>query len=70
MAPPVRVTKLIATLQLASSVSDAQRLVESGAVHINDQRITDVKADLDISKPAEYLFKVGKRRFLRLVIKS
>jgi hypothetical protein len=41
-------------------------LIESGAVHINDQRVTDVKAEL--SSPGEYLFKVGKRRFLRLIV--
>jgi tyrosyl-tRNA synthetase len=65
----MRVTKLLASLQLASSVTDAQRLVESGAVHINEQRISDVKAELDLSKPGEYLFKVGKRRFLKVVVR-
>jgi tyrosyl-tRNA synthetase len=67
-AAPIRIAKLIASLQLASSVSEAQRLIESGAVHVNDRRVTDVKAELDISKPAEHLFKVGKRRFLKLTI--
>jgi tyrosyl-tRNA synthetase len=67
---PVRVAKLIASLQLASSVSEAQRLIESGAVHIDDQRVTDVKAELDLSRPADYIFKVGKRRFLKLTIAS
>jgi tyrosyl-tRNA synthetase len=65
-AGPMRITKLMASVNLAPSVTEAQRLVESGAVHINDQRTTDVKAE--ISKPGEYLFKVGKRRFLRLLV--
>ncbi len=63
---PVRLTKLLASVNLAPSNAEAQRLIESGAVHMNDQRITDVKAEL--SKPGEYLFKVGKRRFLRLIV--
>jgi tyrosyl-tRNA synthetase len=63
---PTRVTKLLVFLGLAPSVSEAQRLVESGAVHVNDERIMDVKAE--ISNPGEYLFKVGKRRFFKLVI--
>jgi tyrosyl-tRNA synthetase len=63
---PTRVTKLLVFLCLAPSVSEAQRLIESGAVHVNDERVTDVKTE--ISNPGEYLFKVGKRRFLRLVI--
>jgi tyrosyl-tRNA synthetase len=69
-AAPIRVSKLIASLQLASSVSEAQRLMEAGAVHIDEQRIADVKAELDLSQPAEHLLKVGKRRFLKLVVTS
>jgi tyrosyl-tRNA synthetase len=65
-AGPMRLTKLLASVNLAPSNTEAQRLIESGAVHMNDQRITDVKAEL--SKPGEYLFKVGKRRFLRLIV--
>jgi tyrosyl-tRNA synthetase len=63
---PMRLTKLMASVNLAPSNTEAQRLIESGAVHINDQRISDVKTEL--SKPGEYLFKVGKRRFLRLIV--
>jgi len=64
---PQRLTRLLASLGLAPSNSEAQRLIESGAVHMNDERITDPKAE--ISRPGEYLFKVGKRRFLRLVVR-
>jgi tyrosyl-tRNA synthetase len=63
---PIRLTRLLPTLNLASSNAEAQRLIESGAVHINDQRVTDPKAEM--SQPGEYLFKVGKRRFLRLIV--
>jgi tyrosyl-tRNA synthetase len=68
-AGPIRVSKLIASLGLAPSVAEAQRLIESGAVHLNDQRVSNVKAEIDLSQPAEYTFKVGKRRFLRLVVR-
>jgi tyrosyl-tRNA synthetase len=64
---PVRLTRLLASTGLAPSNTEAQRLIESGAVHINDQRITDPKWEM--SKPGEYLFKVGKRRFLKLVVR-
>jgi tyrosyl-tRNA synthetase len=67
-AGPVRLTKLLATLGLAPSVSEAQRLIESGAVHLNNERISNIKAELDLSQPVDATFKVGKRRFLRLVI--
>lgn len=68
-ATPVRLTKLLASLGLAPSVTEAQRLIESGAVHLDDQRVTNVKAELDLSAPSEHTFKVGKRRFLRVVVK-
>jgi len=64
----VRLIKLLPTLGLAPSVSEAQRLVESGAVHLNDERVTSIKAELDISQPVDATFKVGKRRFLRLIV--
>jgi len=66
IALPIRLTKLLASVNLAPSITEAQRLIESGAVHMNGERITDPKAE--ISAPAEYLFKVGKRRFLKLLI--
>jgi tyrosyl-tRNA synthetase len=62
---PLRLTRLLAFLNLASSNTEAQRLIESGAVHVNDERITDPKSE--ISQPGEYLLKVGKRRFLRVI---
>jgi len=68
-ATPVKLTKFIASLGLAPSVTEAQRLIESGAVHLNDQRVTNVKAEFDASAPGEHTFKVGKRRFLRVVVK-
>jgi tyrosyl-tRNA synthetase len=64
-----RLTKLIATLGLAASVAEAQRLIESGAVQVDGQRITNVKSELDLSKPVDYTLRVGKRRFLRVVVK-
>ena len=67
-AGPMRLTRLLASLNLAPSNAEAQRLIESGAVHVNDQRITDPKTE--ISQAGEYLFKVGKRRFLRLLVSN
>ena len=64
---PVRLAKLLASVNLAPSITEAQRLIESGAVHVNGERVTDPKAE--ISASGEYLFKVGKRRFLKLLVK-
>ncbi len=64
----VRLAKLIAQLGLASSVAEANRLIEQEAVSLNDQKISNVKAELDLAQPGTFILKVGKRRFLKLVV--
>jgi tyrosyl-tRNA synthetase len=58
-------SSLLVSAGLASSRSDAKRLLEQGAVYLDGIRITgDVSLDLD------GVLKVGKRRFVRLVVKN
>jgi tyrosyl-tRNA synthetase len=64
----VRLTKLMAQLGLASSVAEAGRLIEQEAVTLNNHKITNGKADVDLSQPASHVLKVGKRRFLKVTI--
>ena len=56
---------LIALAKLASSKSDARRLIEQGGVSINGDRVTDLNAAVPSMK--EFVLKVGKRRFLKVV---
>jgi len=35
---------------------------------LNDQKVSNVKADLDLAQPGTFILKVGKRRFLKLVV--
>ncbi len=62
----VRLTKLIADLGMANSVTEASRLVTQEAVSLNNDKVSDVKTEIDLSRPATYILKVGKRRFLRI----
>ncbi len=66
----VRLPKLIAQLGLASSVTEAHRLIEQEAVSVNDQKVTSVKAELNFSEPSVYILRVGKRRFVKVVVES
>jgi tyrosyl-tRNA synthetase len=59
---------LLAQVGLAGSVAEANRLIEQEAVSLNDQKISNVKADLDLAQTGTFILKVGKRRFLKLVI--
>ena len=64
----VRLSKIIAQLGLASSVAESNRLIEQEAVSLNDQKVSNVKADVDLAQPGTFILKVGKRRFLKLVV--
>ena len=50
---------------LATSKSEARRLIEQGAVKINDQKCID--RDQIIIKDESLVIKVGKRRFLKII---
>ena len=60
--------KLLADAGLAPSNAEARRLVEQGAVAIDGARATDPFHELP-PRAEPYLFKVGKRRFARLLVR-
>ena len=65
---PKRLWALLVELKLASSRSEAERLMKQGGVELDGTRVDDVKREIDLSKPGEYLVRAGKKKFLRLVI--
>jgi tyrosyl-tRNA synthetase len=56
---------LLTTASMASSRSEARRLIEQGGVSIDGEKITDPNASLPSKK--EFVLKVGKRKFLKVV---
>ncbi len=58
---------LLATLGLAPSKNEARRLIQQGAVSIDQTRESDPNATL-ASRAEPYLFKIGKRRFAKITI--
>jgi tyrosyl-tRNA synthetase len=65
---PKRLSVLLVELKLASSRSEAERLIKQGGVELDGIRVDDVKREIDLSKPGQYLVRAGKKRFLRVVI--
>ncbi len=63
---PELLAKILGSAELASSNSDARRLIAQGAVTVDDERVDDPKAELDASPGKSYVIKVGKRRFARV----
>jgi tyrosyl-tRNA synthetase len=66
---PQTIKTLLTTLGLASSVSEAERLVKQGAVEIDGQRIDDPRNEVDLSKGRDFLLRAGKKKFVRVVVK-
>jgi tyrosyl-tRNA synthetase len=65
---PKRLSVLLVELKLATSRSEAERLIKQGGVELDGQRVEDVKRDIELSKPAEFLLRAGKKKFLRIVV--
>lgn len=59
---------LIVDEGLASSRSEARRLLQQGGVSVDDEKITDETHALAAVSGARYLLRVGKRRFLNVII--
>lgn len=59
------IVDLLTETGLASSKSDARRLIEQGGVTVDSRRIT--KIDEEISLQKDFVIKVGKRRFLKII---
>ncbi len=60
------VVKILVAAGLAPSNKDARRLIEQGGVLLENEKVTDPNAQIDLTDFK--LFKVGKRKFLKIKI--
>jgi len=65
---PKRLAALLVEEKVMASRSEAERLIKQGGVEVNGARAEDVKFELDLSKPGEFLVRAGKKKFLRIVV--
>jgi tyrosyl-tRNA synthetase len=65
---PKRLSALLVELGLSDSRSDADRLIKQGAVEVDETRQNDVKKEIDLAKPREFLLRAGKKKFLRVIV--
>jgi tyrosyl-tRNA synthetase len=63
-----RLSALLVESNLAPSRSEAERLIKQGGVEIDTERVDDVKREIDLSRPGEFLLRAGKKKFLRIVV--
>jgi tyrosyl-tRNA synthetase len=64
------VAKLFVLAGLCKSNSDARRLIQGGGAYINDQRITDLKANITTAdfKDGFSILKAGKKNIRKVII--
>ena len=66
----IGIIDLFAEAGLASTKSDARRLVEQGGAFINEEKISDIKALIGkekLDKDKEMILRAGKKRFMRII---
>ncbi|MBZ4672336.1 MAG: tyrS [Deferribacteraceae bacterium] len=61
----LRVIEIINRLNFVSSNSEARRLANQGGVTINGEKVADLNTILEAG---EYILKVGKRKFAKIVV--
>lgn len=64
--PTIPLSGLMKQAGLAASTSAAIRLIEQGAVRLDGERVTDIKAGIDAG--AVMLLQVGKREFAEITV--
>ncbi|HUJ18637.1 MAG TPA: tyrosine--tRNA ligase [Nitrospirota bacterium] len=64
----MKLVKLMSTSGTVTSNSEARRLIQQGAVEVNQQPIMDVNAEL--SATSFYTLRVGKKRFVQIIPKK
>ena len=64
----MKLAKIIAIAGVAKSNSEARRLIQQGAVEVNEAPMKDIDAELSAS--GEYTLRVGKKRFVKIVAKK
>ena len=72
LAEDNRVTTLLASCGLCKSRGEARKMVESGAVAVNDEKVTDVDAriEADAIGADGLMLRKGKKGYCRLVLKA
>ena len=65
---PEKWSKLLAYLGEVDSTSEAERLIKQGGFEIDGSLVKDPACKLDLNQPGSYEVRVGKKKFLRIVV--
>jgi tyrosyl-tRNA synthetase len=63
-----KLTVLLVELKLSPSKSEAERLIKQRGVEIDGVCVEEVRKEIDLSQPVEFLLRAGKKKFVRVVV--
>ncbi len=64
----MKLAKIMVAAWVARSNSEARRLIQQGAVEVNETPVKDIDAELQAS--GEHILRIGKKRFVKVVPKK
>jgi tyrosyl-tRNA synthetase len=60
---PIDIPSFLKDLGLVETTSEARRLIEGKAIEVNSVKVNDIKMQLNVKVGAEFIVKVGKKKF-------
>jgi tyrosyl-tRNA synthetase len=60
--------KILVALEQVASASEAERIIKQGGFEVDGTLIRDPSAGIDWGKPHAYTVRLGKKKFLRIVV--
>jgi tyrosyl-tRNA synthetase len=68
--PAVELIETMVNLQIFPSRREAKRVMRQGGVYLDGQRIEDIAHKIDLGEKKEFVLKIGRRKFYKLVPKE
>lgn len=65
----VSLVSLLAKAGMVSSNSEGSRLIQSGAVQMDNQKVSDPRLKIDLIAKSEILLKAGKKKFVKIKVR-
>jgi tyrosyl-tRNA synthetase len=60
--------RLLYELEQVPSASDAERIIKGRGFEVDGKVVSDPSARCDLNRPCVYMLKIGKKKFLRIVV--
>ena len=61
-------SRLLPSLAFTASTAEAERIMKQGGFEVDGTTIQDPTTRIDLTHPASYVLRVGKKKFLRIII--